>query len=113
MAALAAVEQSGFFGDDPPLVSVQTTEVERAPAEGLAGFDDLVKAFPFAFSLHDGFFGAQVRAHNFNQRKAASAYLWRQPLAHHPAQSVPQAVANLFLFLRLKQTADAVDGLAG
>ena len=112
-AAFGAVEQGGFLGDHALLVGLEGGEVEGAPAERLAGLDDFVKALAFAFAQADGFLGAQVRAHDFQQREASAADLGHQPLADDPAQRVGQPGANLLLLLGLEHAEDAVDGLAG
>ena len=111
--ALGAVEQGGFLGDLALLVGFEGGEVEGAPAERLAGLDDFVKAFAFAFAQADGFLGAQVGAHDFEQGVAAAADLGDQPLADDPAQRIGQPGADLLLLLGFEHAEDAVDGLAG
>ena len=97
----------------PSFIGFQAGLVERAPAERIAGLDDFVKGFAFAFAQADGFLGAQIGAHDFNERLAGAADFGRQPLADHPAEGIGQANADLLLLFRLEHTHDTVDGFAG
>ena len=93
-AAFRAIEHGGFFGDDALFEGLDGGEVESAPAEGLAGFDDFVKAFALAFALHDGFLGAEIGAHDFEQGIAAAADFGNEPLADDPAERVRQGAGG-------------------
>ena len=98
--ALGAVEQGGFLGDGAVLVGLERGMIESAPAERLAGFDDFVEAFAFAFAQPDGFLGAQVGAHDFQEGVTAALDLGHEPLADDPAQGVGQPRADLLLLVR-------------
>ena len=87
--------------------------IERSPAERLAGFNDLVEALSFAFALNDGFFGAEVVTHRFNEWETAPADFGREPLADDPSQRVCQTVTHLFLLLGFKHAKNTINGLAG
>src|ERR1041385_7966067 len=112
-AAFAAIEHGGFLGDDAFPVNFEGGMIEGAPAEGVTGLDDFVETFPFALALHDGFLGAEVGAHDFDEREAAAADFGDESLADDPAQGVGEADADLFLFFGLEHAEDAVDGEAG
>src|SRR5207247_10314197 len=72
---------------------------------------DLVEALSFAFALDDGFLGSEVVAHDFDQGKTAAAEPGGEALDDDPAQSICQAVADLFLFLGLEHAQDTVNRL--
>src|ERR1700733_10396052 len=52
-AAFGAVEEGAFLGDGALFVGFEAGLIEVAPAEGVAGFDDFVEAFAFAFAVDD------------------------------------------------------------
>ena len=112
-AAFGAVEQGGFLRNEALFVSFHAGVVECPPAEGITGLDDFVEGFALAFTQPHGFLGAEVRAHDLQQRKARATDLGHQPLADNPAQRVGQPHADLFLLLRLKHAQNAVDGFTG
>src|SRR5687768_2142121 len=112
-AALAGELERGFLVDDAASKRIEAGVVEGAPAEGLVRLDDLVKAFPFAFTLDHRLLGAEIGAHDFDDGEAASADFGSETLADDPTKRVGQPVTNLFLFVGLEQAEDAVDGLAG
>src|SRR5215471_8111361 len=84
-AALGAVQQGGFLGNCALFVRFERGEIERAPSERLAGLDDLIKAFAFAFTQPDAFLGSEVGPHDFQQSESATANFGNEPLADDPA----------------------------
>jgi hypothetical protein len=91
---------------------VEAGVVKRAPAEGVAGLDDLVKSFALAFTKPDGSWCAGWNP-SFQSTHNVRRQLWGEPLAGHPAQRIGKPRAHLFLLVRLKHTEDTVDGFAG
>src|SRR5579883_1950666 len=85
--------------------------IEGAPAERMAGLDNFIETLPFAFAQANGFLGAQIRAHNFEQGMPPAADAGNQALADNPAQGISKARPDLLLLIRFKHTENTVDGL--
>src|SRR5208282_3468481 len=85
-AAFGAIKHGGFLRDDTLLVGFKAGMIERAPPERMAGLNDFVKRFAFAFAEAHGLLRAQVGAHDFEQGAAPAADFGHQPLADNPAQ---------------------------
>ena len=94
---VSAKEQGCLFGDEIVFEGPHEGLIEAVPAERAARLDDLLKAAVFPFSVEQCLAGAQAAAHDLGDEETTAFDLIDQPLADDIAQSIGQALSDLFL----------------